>query len=349
MTLNLLPGPEGWHLCACEAERVERLSAFPLPGWMMWCWSDDRRHVLTVDQGGKRVTTYRLEGEAFVRTMSPSTLPKDVKAHCIAMKGEQPYIGEKSLWVPRGPREWEHIPMPEFAQGEGKRLDGILLDGDRLVAVDDILLPKYNLEYDVSDPATPVYVGSKRIRANISYERIYSVAGGTRWFVTLSRGINHGNQASYCTVFHLETLNQVWAYPFWSYFMGTKTEISLRHAVFLDDCMCMLVDHEEGPRLHWLDLTDEVLPAPRKPRPKAKRKPRSEMTPEELEEHRRARAEFRRKAHMFETPITGFARVHHLQACGSGQGVYLTGPDHDGQPQTRWQPIPPTPPEPTEV
>ena len=349
MTLNLLPGPEGWHLCACEAERVERLSPFPVPGWMMWRWSHDRAHMLTVDQDGKRVTTFRLDGEEFVRTMSPSTLPKDVKAHCIAMKGDQPYIGERSLWLPRGPRDWEHIPMPEFARGEGKRLDGLLVDGDRLVAVDDLMLPKYNLEYDISEPANPVYVGSKHIRANISYERIYSVAGGARWFVTLSRGINHGNQASYCTVFHLETLRQVWAYTFWSHFMGTRTEISLRRAVFLDDRMCMLVDHEEGPRLHWLDLTDEALPPAPKPRPKAKRKSRSEMTPEELEARRKARAERRRKPHMFETPITDFAHVHHLQACGSKQGVYLTGPDHDGQRQTRWQPIPTTPPEPTEV
>lgn len=347
--LNLLPGPEGSYLCACEAEQVERLSPFPLPGGMMWCWSDDRAHVLAVDQDGKRVTTFRLEGEEFVRTMSPSTLPQGVKAHCIAMKGDHPYIGERSLWLPRGPREWEHIPMPEFARGEGKRLDGLLVDGDRLVAVDDLMLPKYNLEYDISDAANPVYVGSQHIRPNISYERIYSVAGGDRWFVTLSRGINRGKQASYCTVFHLETLRQVWAYTFCAYSMGIRIAIDLRRAVFLGDRVCILVDHEEGPRLHWLDLTDEALPPIPKPRAKGKRTPRSEMTPEELEARRRARDEFRRKPHMFETPITGFAHVHHLQACGSKQGVYLTGPDHDGHPRTLWQPIPATPPEATEV
>ena len=340
MTLNLLPGPQGWHLYACAGEDKERLAPFPITGQFMWCWSDDRRHLLAVDQGRKRVTTYRLEGESFVRTMSPSTLPKDVKAHCIAMKGAQPYIGEVSLWLPRGPREWTHIPMPEFASGEGKRLDGLLIDGDRLIAVDDLMLPKYNLEYDITDAANPVYVGSERIRPNITYERIYAAARGERWFVTLSRGINHGNQASYCTVFHLETLSQAWAYPFWTQQGSIRNAVDLSCAVFLGDMLCVLASHEDGPRLYWLDLSNEAPPSPRLVGDKRRRKARSEMTPAELEERRKERAERLRKPPIRESAITCLAQVHHLQACGSRKGVYLSGFDADGALRTVWRPIP---------
>lgn len=341
--LNLLPGPEGWHLYACAGEEMERLAPLPMTGQLMWCWSDDRRHLLAVDQGGKRVTTYWLEGESFVRTMSPSTLPKDVKAHCIAMKGAQPYIGEVSLWLPRGPGQWAHIPMPDFASGEGKRLDGLLIDRDRLIAVDDLMLPKYNLEYDITDPANPVYVGAQRIRPNITYERIYAAARGMRWFVTLSRGINHGNQVSYCTVFHLETLSQAWAYPFWTQVGSIRNAIDLSSAVFLGDTVCVLAHHDDGPRLHWVDLTDEAPPRPRPLTDKRRRKPRSEMTPAELEERRKERAERLRKPPMRETVISCLAQVHHLQACGSQDGVYLTGLNAGGALQTVWRPTQPPP------
>ena len=359
MALNLLPGPDGWHLYACEAEQLKRLAPFPVTGELMWCWSDDRSHVLAVDQARKRVSTFRLEGESFKQTMSPNILPHKVKAHCIAMKGMQPYIGDVSLWLPRGTQRWEQIAIPEFARGAGKRLDGLLIDGDRLIAVDNLMLPKYNLEYDITDAANPIYVEAHRIRPNITYEHIYAAARGTRWFVTLSTGINHGNQASYCTVFHLETLRRAWVYPFWRQEGRFRVAIDLSCAVFLGDKMCLLANHVDGPRLHWLDLTNEVLPQTRQSNNKFRsdmtpverekrrmeraerlRKPRPEMTPPERERRERERAKRLSKPHLFETNIRRLTQVHHLQACGSGKGIYVTGHGLDGQVQSVWQAMP---------
>ena len=158
--------------------------------------------------------------------------------------------------------------------------------------------------------------------------------------MTLSRGINHGNQASYCTVFHLETLTQAWAYPFWTQLGSIRNAIVLSCAVFLGDMLCVLASHDDGPRLHWLDLSDEAPPRPRPPRDKRQRKARSEMSPTELEERRKERAERLRKPPIRESAIRRLAEVHHLQACGSQEGVYLTGLDRDGALRTVWRPIP---------
>ena len=127
---------------ACDGDVVEPLAPFAIPNPTLWCWSDDWTHVLAVDQERKRASTFRLEGETFEPTMSPRTLPKGINAHCVAMKGDQPYVGAQSVWLPVDDRGWQQIPMPGFARGEGKRLDGLIIDGDRLVAVDDLLLPK---------------------------------------------------------------------------------------------------------------------------------------------------------------------------------------------------------------
>ena len=305
---------------ACDGDVVEPLAPFPIPYPTLWCWSDDWTHVLAVDQERKRASTFRLEGETFEPTMSPRTLPKGINAHCVAMKGAQPYVGAQSVWLPVDERGWQQIPMPGFARGEGKRLDGLIIDGHRLVAVDDLLLPKWNLEYDITDPGQPVYMREEEMRANITYERIFSASGGDHWFVTLSRGINHGNEAFYCTVFDLETLQQAHAYPFYTRLAGTVPGelVSLRCAVFLGDLMCLLAQRKEDAVVYWLDLSEE--PSPPDPPVRGKKRRTRPALHEEL--------------------VEGLKAVHHIHPSRDGGGIYLSGPGEDGETHIQWQPQP---------
>ncbi|MEC9070732.1 MAG: hypothetical protein VX938_00075 [Myxococcota bacterium] len=340
MTSHLLPTPSGLHLYECDQEQVKSAGPFPVSHPTLWCWSDDRGHVMTVDQERKRVSAFRFDGVTFEPIMSPQTLPKGVNAHCIAMKGSQVYVGAQSVWVPLDEGGWEQIPMPGFARGEGKRLDGLIIDGDRLVAVDDLLLPKWNLEYDIQAPETPVYVRAMEMHPNITYERIYAATGGTRWFVTLSRGINHGNEGSFCTLFALGNLQQAYAYPFYHRFAGSRCEgvQSLFDAVFLGDTLCLLGHTEDSVILHWLDLSDTEPPPPltepEDPRemPRTRRSSRSHQQREKL--RRRKRPE------LLEERVEGLKRVLHIQGCTDQQGLYLAGQDADGEHHLIWHPRP---------
>ena len=316
MSLELLPSSHGLRLCSCEGERVEPLADFPCAQPDLWCWSDDRSHALAVDQGRKRVTTFRLEDQDFVRTMSPLALPRNVKANCIAMKGPQPYIGATSIWLPDSEGGWLQTPMPGFARGAGKRLDGLLFDGDRLVAVDDLVLPKWNLEYDVATPDQPRYVRAVEIRANTSYERIFAAAGGKRWFATLSRGINHGNSSSFCSVFDLATLESAWTWPFSRAEGQRRAAIELTRVVFLDDVLCLLAQPsapDDPAVLHWLDLSEAPSPLP------------------PLRERRKQRPEIRAE------PLQELAAANDLVATADGSGVYVCGRSPGGEPSVLWR------------
>jgi len=320
MSRELLMYEGKLSLCACDAERVERLSVFPVPLPDLWCWSDDRAHVLVVDQQRKRVTTFRLEGDHFERTMSPLALPRGVVAHCVAMKGSQPYIGASSVWVPNAECGWAQTMMPDFARGEGKQLDGLILDGDRLVAVDDLLLPKWNLEYDISTPDQPRYIRCESIRANTSYERIYAASGGARWFATLSRGMNHLHSSSYCTVFVLGTLECAWAWSFstWEKDQRFREAIALKRVVFLGDVLCVLSESPGADPcavLNWIDLTAAPLPLPH---PKERRAHRPTLREEELPD---------------------LADAIELVAASGGDGVYVCGRSRGGAHTVVWRPI----------
>ena len=320
MSLELLVYEGQLSLCRCEGGVVERLSVFPVPCPDLWCWSEDRAHVLVVDQQRKRVTTYRLEGDRFECTMSPRALPRGVVAHCVAMKGSQPYIGASSVWIPKHERGWAQTKMPGFARGDGKQLDGLILDGDRLVAVDDLLLPKWNLEYDISTPDQPRYIRCESIRANTSYERIYAASGGERWFAALSHGMNHGHTSSYCTVFALDSLEFAWAWSFctWEKGQHLREAIALKRVVFLGDVLCVLSESsgsEPCAVLNWIDLTTVPLPLPDL---KARRTHRPSLREEEISE---------------------LAVGTELVAAAGGDGVYVSGRSAAGAHALVWRPF----------
>jgi len=319
MSLELLPGSQGLQLCSCDGERIEPLADLPCAEPDLWCWSDDRTHVLTVDQGRKRLTTFRLEEQTFVRTMSPLALPRGVKASCVAMAGPQPYIGAASIWLPDNEGGWQQTPTPGFARGAGKRLDGLLFDGHWLVAVDDLMLPKWNLEYDVATPDQPRYVRAVEIRANTTYEHISAAAGGRRWFATLSQGINHGNSRSFCTVFDLATLESAWSWPFARQDGHRSEAIELTRVVFLGDVLCLLSQPsapEEQPVLHWLDLSEAPSPPP------------------PLRERRKQRPVLHAE------PLEGLAAANDLVATADGNGVYVCSRSPSGEPSLLWRPAP---------
>jgi hypothetical protein len=317
MALHLFPTEEGMFLHQCEGEDMERVTAFPIAHPTLFCWSEDRQHVLAVDQGRKRVSLYRLFAGEFEKRMSPRTLPKGVEAHCLALKGSQVYVGDRGLWLPLEEGGWEQFEVPEFASGHGKRLDGLIVDGNRLIAVDNIVFPKWNLEYDIHTPERPVYQSAGSIPANYSYERIFAAAGGRRWFATLSNGVGRGGSFSFCTLFEMETLEKAFALRFSreSRRRGKGEILSLETAVFLQDVLCAACRVEGGVVLHWLDL-NELDEATLNTQDSYDFQP-----PETLEEE-----------------IPELVKVHSLHACEEQDAVYLVGVDAKGEFNISWHP-----------
>lgn len=82
--------------------------------------------------------------------------------HCARMVGETLYLGgnreTECLWhIDLSASQQQRIPcpMPEECTGQGKAVDDFVVFGDLLIAVDNVIFPKYFIKYDVSEPNTP--------------------------------------------------------------------------------------------------------------------------------------------------------------------------------------------------
>ena len=215
--LVVLPDADGQHLFRCRDDRLEDSGLITSDHEALVCLSDDRLHVGVVAQAGKRVRLLRVESGGIQTLGSPVDLPRGCYAKAIALKNDVLFVStenghrvpEERLWSrASGDGQWTPLPTAPELQFDRKCFDELLIDGDRLIAVDDIVLPKYFVEYDISSAIGPSITATKELGAHMSYEEVYAAALGTRWLAVASEGMNYGDGWTFLSLYGARDLHE---------------------------------------------------------------------------------------------------------------------------------------------
>lgn len=203
----ILPFDGTPHICRVNGSAVTPL--VPMPGADdLRCFVNDAAgHVAVIDSQRKRVGLFDfLDEPPWVRQRLPfANLPKDCVAHTAlpwdggVLVGGHSKVGE-ALWARHPETErgsWQVIELPPRLRRPGKAIDGLHQDGDRLIAIDDIVQPKWLLVYAVKDQQMLELRRTVLLPAHTTYERIFDTCLGERFLWCASRGINHGNVSTH--------------------------------------------------------------------------------------------------------------------------------------------------------
>ncbi|GHT69821.1 hypothetical protein FACS1894110_20060 [Spirochaetia bacterium] len=90
------------------------------------------------------------------------------------------------------------LPVPSM---EGKSIDDILINGNRLILVDNIVYPKYLFEYDITIPNKPVHKETKELPNNGTYEHIYKGDINDNWMALFSSSVGMGGAFQHISIF----------------------------------------------------------------------------------------------------------------------------------------------------
>jgi hypothetical protein len=170
--------------------------------------------VLALDPRGKGIVVHRWVGGE-LRREAVFQAPRGMRVHALAARGDALYLGghvrrggRESLWV-RDLRTGAQapVPLPEETY-PGKAIDALLVDGDRLIAVDDIVFPKWYFVYDIGDPLRPRAGRSIRLPGHYSYERVLSSALCGDAVATLSSGVGRAGRWTGLSLCTRETLDE---------------------------------------------------------------------------------------------------------------------------------------------
>lgn len=125
------------------------------------------------------------------------------------------------------------VDMPY--EGPEKSVDDFLVENNKLIAVDDFVLPKYLIEYDVSNPDYPHLVASYSLPQNGTYERIRKGSFNKEYMALLSTtfGMEEG-RGEYINIFHKGNYK-------------SYIRLSLLHGLKTDLLEC-------GKKTYWRDI-----------------------------------------------------------------------------------------------
>lgn len=211
---------ETW-LCKTEGQIVTPLCRAPGETVAVRKFSADRTQFGILDQTHKRTATYRLLDQEpwFQVELLPVTLPRNCLAHDFIIHENCLIVGGhgkegEALWMRNSDsmRGWASISLPEGVRRKGKSIDALFIHDDNLVAVDNIVLPKWILQYPLR-PTISVQTAKKiPLRAHNSYEHVVMGAEGSHMYALYSRGFNHGASSYHISLLEKSGCNEVFAF-----------------------------------------------------------------------------------------------------------------------------------------
>jgi hypothetical protein len=189
-------------LCTIDNNEIKIIHSFAIPARAQSIIVNNT-YIVSLFNG---ISIFNLHGE-LLKTIKCHVLPT-----CIHSKELVVYLGGQS--EEDGPSFTEFFSMLNLeasndaitsveipiALGYGKAIDDILILGNRLILVDNIIFPKYLFEYDISIPGNPIHIKTDELETNGTYEHIVCGDINERWMVLLSSTFGMGGASDYITI-----------------------------------------------------------------------------------------------------------------------------------------------------
>ncbi|HRI65726.1 MAG TPA: hypothetical protein PK156_15870 [Polyangium sp.] len=174
-------------------------------------WLDVTRELLVYAEDGN---LHLLRGLSETPPSEVVQVPGAPRIHALEVVDDVVFVGADAgqgmfgFWDLRASAKWQQIPLPSQVNWAGKGIDGFAVHGSRLIAIDDVVIPRYLLVVDISNPREPRWIEHRDYPAHSSCERVASVTSNGEIVVMLSHSVNHGATASHIGFMNLVTLEE---------------------------------------------------------------------------------------------------------------------------------------------
>ena len=143
---------------------------------------------------GRRLWTARITDDLNASYVTSTALPDGTRARAVAIRGNQLYVGGiapgTSLLAHAilGDRDLDliQVDLPRKIAQCHKPIDELLLFEEHLVAVDNLVLPKWFLSCYLRDDGSLVVASVADLNPHHTSEHVWHGAAGSRWFALLS-------------------------------------------------------------------------------------------------------------------------------------------------------------------
>ena len=246
-------------ICKIENNEIREVGSFPK--------TTDSKSIIVNDEFicsiDSLITLFDIKGNLL------KVINSDFEATSLNSKNKVVYFGGKSsdngtnageifAILDLGNKDFklENIQIP-IDVSYGKAIDDILIMKNKLILVDDIIYPKYLLEYEITDSKRPKHIETKELENNGTYEHIVKGDLNDNWLVLLSSTVGMGGSSDHIVV-EGKTNGHISVHRERQFIRDIKTETqkseSFNDICLIDNMLYVLVDST----VYSLDLNNEI-------------------------------------------------------------------------------------------
>jgi hypothetical protein len=193
--------------------------------------TDQKERVVVLDTAKMSLKIYDINSTK----QSDISIPFDIKPKTILLNNENIFVGgeqgkEILIQFNLKSEKWYQLEIPKEIQTYGKAVDDLVINNSLLIAVDNIILPKYILYYNLNSKDKLEFSHLKELKSNSSYESIHKARISNNNLGLLSTTVNHGTIREHITLY--EDLNLLKSFAIT---IGYKKNGTFRDFIIVDD------------------------------------------------------------------------------------------------------------------
>ncbi len=192
-----------------EKDEIKELKTFPVSEKSIFS-TDQREKVAILDTSNNKLTLF----DIYSSNQIELDIPFDIKPKSVLLSNKNLFVGgEKSkeilIQYHLSDNKWHQLEIPKKVVFFGKAVDDLVVNDSFLIAIDDLVMPKYILFYHLNLLGKLQLSHYKALKANGSYENIYAGRITDKYLGLLSGTISgYSGAANHITIYqNLELTN----------------------------------------------------------------------------------------------------------------------------------------------
>ena len=173
-----------------DNERIYEIKTFPISEKSIFT-TDQNARVAILDTATNTLAIFDIHSSNHTKL----SIPYDIKPKTLLLNNDNLFIGgemgtEILIQYHLDSKKWYQLEIPDEVMLYGKAVDDFVVYDNFLIAIDNIVLPKYILFYDLNSTNNLDLSHFKALRTNGSYESIYQGRITEKYFGLISETLS---------------------------------------------------------------------------------------------------------------------------------------------------------------
>ncbi len=213
-----------------ENDKINEIKSFSISKKSIYT-TDQKDRVAILDTAKNEVSIFEIKSSTQIKL----TIPFEIKPKTILVNNDNLFIGgemgkEILIQYHLKSEKWFQLEIPKEVIFFGKAVDDLVVNDTLLIAVDNIIMPKYILYYHLNSNDKLNFSHFKELKSNSSYESIHKARITNSYLGLLSTTMNYGTVREHITIYSDLNLLKSFAIT-----VGFKKNMTIKDFILVDD------------------------------------------------------------------------------------------------------------------